>query len=44
MEDNLWAHSEHLAIHGRCSPCIGCHQAHEYYVSARQMAKKHTDE
>lgn len=23
-EDNLWPHSEHLLIHGRCLLCIGC--------------------
>lgn len=23
-EDNLWAHSEHLATRSRCSLCIGC--------------------
>lgn len=46
IKDNLWPHSEHLAMHGRCSLCIGCVTVSPNIVnvcsaSAQSMSKTH---
>lgn len=46
IKDNLWPHSEHLAIHGRCSLCIGCvtvspNIVNMCSVSAQSMSTTH---